>query len=254
MIRLISHCHTHHSFDSLLRVNAIVEEAIKNNVNVIIINDHDVFLLNEVELELLHSNNILVLNAIEFTSQEGVHIIGVHQNIKSLQLVPFAYTVVDLLNLLNELGAKIIFPHPFHATGIYGNNKISDEEFDNAISYADAFEVDNYRYGETPSFLVNNIIKIKPRVCGFIGSDAHKKNEVGAFINSYDVPFKLDERYVMSVIFEHQPDQLRLKQRSRLYFKFKTFQKSDFYQLSINLISPSVRKKIKSLFKFGSSK
>ena len=250
MIKLVSHCHTHHSFDSSLKVESIIFEAIKKQVNVIIINDHDVFSMSEEELYLFKINNIIILRAIEFTTTEGVHVIGVHEDIKLLQKKPFHYSIFELLNLLKSLDAKVIFPHPYHATGIYGNKNISEIMFLKSIIFADAIEIDNYRYGKTPSFLVNKFSSINPNIIFFIGSDAHKKDEVTAFVNSYDLPFEYNERDVFLNLFNNNPIHLRLKVRGPMYFKFRRFQKSILYQTSINLLSPSVRKNIKKFFKF----
>ena len=150
MIRLISHCHTHHSFDSSMSIEAIIEQAVRYSVNMIIINDHDTYGLSNAELELFSNHGITVLPAIEFTTKEGVHVIGVHEDIRCLEQAPFYYDIEGLLNRLKSNNAKVIFPHPYHATGVYGNKNITNDMFEKYILFGDAFEIDNYRYGETP--------------------------------------------------------------------------------------------------------
>ena len=251
MIRLISHCHTHHSFDSSMQVTSIISEAVKHNVNAIIINDHDVFSLSTIELKLFNENNIAVLPAIEFTTAEGVHVIGVHDEIKLIQSAPFYYSILGLIDALKKLSAKIIFPHPFHATGVYGNRKISDCIFESLIQNGDGVEVDNYRYGLTPASLMSKIIRINPEMIRLIGSDAHTKGEVAAFVNEYAHVTANDLLDVQSFIFTKQPFHLKLKRRSKLYFRFKKIQKTTAYQYFLNLVSARARARIKSIIRFG---
>jgi len=251
MIRLISHCHTHHSFDSSMKVTSIIEEAKKYNVNVIIINDHDVFTLDKSELSMFNTNDITILAGIEFTTAEGVHVIGVHENIKSIEEAPFFYSLEELIHTFKLLGAKVIFPHPYHATGVYGNKNVTSQNFEVAIKNGDAFETDNYRYGLTPVSIISKIIQINPSIIQLIGSDAHTKKEVTAFINEYDIEIGTTIQSVLHSIFSRQPLHLRIKKRSKLYFNFKKFQKTTYYQFVINIVSANNRKKIKSFIKFG---
>lgn len=251
MLRLVSHCHTHHSFDSSLSVECIIEEANKFGVNAIIINDHDIYSISDEELMLFSDNGIVIFKAIEFTTKEGVHVIGIDDSIHLLEKSPYYYTLIELLNKLIILDAKIVFPHPYHATGVYGNSNVDLDMFYKAVNYAHGFEVDNFRYGPTPKFLINKILESNSRAIQLIGSDAHKMSEVGAFINIYTDIEESECFSNYSVIFSTQPDYLVLKKRSNFYFKFKTFQKSKFYQRFIGLIDYKQRQTIKKLFKFG---
>lgn len=249
MLKLVSHCHTHHSFDSSLLVESIIEECLQFDVNCIVINDHDIFSLSDEELNHFYEKGIIVIKAIEFTTKEGVHVIGISNSINSLMKPAFHYNLLDLLENLKNLGAHVVFPHPYHATGIYGNVNVDNEKFCKSIRYAHGFEVDNYRYGPTPKFLIDEIIKLNNSVVKFIGSDAHKKSEVGAHINVYETiePLNCIHNYVE--IFSRQPQHLALKKRSNFYFKFKKFQKSKFYQSVISIIDYKQRQRIKGLFK-----
>ncbi|WP_349654726.1 PHP domain-containing protein [Pseudoalteromonas ardens] len=251
MLKLVSHCHTYHSFDSSMSVESIIEEAHESGVNCIIINDHDVCSVSEEELTLFSDNGIVILKAIEFTTKEGVHVIGIDNSIRSLEKSAYFYPLIELLDNLRALGAKIVFPHPYHATGVYGNRNVDSDKFCQAIDYAHGFEVDNYRYGPTPKFLVEKIVKQNSSAIKFIGSDAHKKSEVGALINVFETIEPSDCVTNYSAIFSNQPKHLVLKKRSSFYFKFKKFQKSKFYQSLIGLIDYKQRQKIKKLFKFG---
>lgn len=251
MIKLVSHCHTHHSFDSSMSIESLIDESLKFGVNCIVINDHDVFSVSEEELNLFKENNILVIKAIEFTTKEGVHVIGIDNLIEKLEKPAFHYTVIELLECLNSLGGQIVFPHPFHSTGIYGNSKVDDETFCKAIECANGFEVDNYRYGPTPRFLIEKILNLNNSITKLIGSDAHKKGEVAAFVNVYETIELNDYIPNYTELFSIQPKHLVLKKRSNLYFKFKKFQKSSFYQSLIGMVGYNNRQKIKMLLKFG---
>jgi len=251
IVKLISHCHTYHSFDSTLRVKCIIEEALEYGINCIIVNDHDVFSLTTEEQMYFHDNGITTLRAVEFTSKEGVHVIGVHDEIKKLERKPFSYPLMELIVTLVDFGAKIIFPHPSHETGVYGNRKIAPDDFEFSIKHANAFEVDNYRYGITPTLLVKKILRLNPSIIQLIGSDAHKKSEVGAFVNVYDTLQTEDYQISFASIFLSQPRHLKVKKRSKLYFRFKKFQKGAFYQRLIGSLDYKQRQRIKKYFKFG---
>lgn len=251
MLRLVSHCHTHHSFDSSLPIRKIIDEANSANIKALIINDHDVFSLTDAELVLFKENGIIVFSAIEFTTREGVHVIGVHHDISTVQASPYGYGVIELLSSLKKLGAKIIFPHPYHATGIYGNKNISRDVFEKCIRYADGFEINNYRYGITPLIVLDKIKEISPNAILLIGSDAHCSYEIASFINEYDIPESIEVNDMLNFIFNMQPEHIYAKKRHFVYFLFKRVQKTFFYQEMLNLVSSETRKKIKKIVRIG---
>jgi len=219
---------------------------ISQDANAVIINDHDEFSLTSAEVQLFKKNNFHVFNGIEFTTSEGVHVIGVHADICKLQQAPFTYSLITLMEKLSSFEAKILFPHPYHATGVYGNKNINIALFEKAISFANAYEVDNYRYGKTPEKLISTIESINKNAIKLIGSDAHKTNEVGAFVNIYN---SVVSESLLDSIFSQQPIYKYNKKRTALYFFFKKFQKSSFYQKVIGLLDSGTRKKIKSFLK-----
>ncbi|WP_192889800.1 PHP domain-containing protein [Vibrio bathopelagicus] len=220
----------------------IIKEMNVAGVNCIIINDHDTFSLTYDELALFDSASIIVFNAIEFTTKEGIHVIGIHKEIKSIECDPFTYSLLELLSILKTLEAKIILPHPYHGTGVYGNVNIHNNTFEKAVLLADGFEVDNYRYGKTPDEIINKIQKINPTITKLIGSDAHSSKEVSSFINTYE---ETDEMDLLECIFTHEPKFKRNKNRTKVYFKIKRIQKTKFYQTILNLFSVEIRHKIK---------
>lgn len=249
MFKFISHCHSHHSFDSNLKPSDIVKSLVESDINAVIINDHDVCLLTTEELRQFNIENILVLKAIEFTTREGVHVIGVHDRIELLQAEPYFYPIEKLIQTLIEAKAKIVLPHPYHGTGAFGNKNVSEELFETVVRNVDAFEVDNYRYGETPKLLIRRMLKINPRLVEFIGSDAHKASEVNAYVNTLDLGGNIDQKNVYEVLFSATPEHIYVKRRGRVYFQFKRFQKSMLYQFVINMLNAGTRRKIKEMFR-----
>jgi histidinol phosphatase-like PHP family hydrolase len=250
-MKYISHCHSFHSFDSQLPIENIIKQLIKNEISVISINDHDVYSLTTSEVEMFTSNGIVVIPAIEFTTSEGVHIIGLHSNIKSLEKKAYDYSAKDLILALMSLGAKVCLPHPSHLTGVHGNLKINSATANFVVANSNAFEINNYRYGQTPQVLIDEYMKINPKLIQLIGADAHKESEINSFINVYSRMFdkNIESQNLLNYLFSQQPEHLKKKERDRFYFSFKKFQKSKFYQNITNIISHENRKKIKSLLK-----
>ena len=244
-MKFISHCHSHHSFDSALVVSDIVEQLHLNNIDAVIICDHDVYELDESEERRFADANIQVYKGIEFTTFEGVHVIGVHKFILELQKPAYSYHLLELLNELRIIDAVVIFPHPSHATGLMGNRNTDTKIISDAIRFSHFFEVDNYRYGSTFPSDIQQINKLKSNVGWVIGSDAHRKTEVSAYINEVEGEFDL---YCSASGATKLIRFIYKQKRAKLYFKIKRFQKTNVYQRLIGILSSETRTKIKVFF------
>jgi hypothetical protein len=241
-MRIISHCHSRYSFDSPLLLSGILKELVEFSINGVILCDHDVYRLSADEESRFDDANITLFRAIEFTTSQGVHVIGVHSDIKNFERPPFTWNLRDLLCQLGQIDGVIIFPHPSHATGLFGNEKLDNLYKNDVASMADFFEINNFRYGKTFKNDVEKINKLVPGVKWLIGSDAHYRNEVSAFVNCLS---SIETQNIYTMLKNSQILHEVNQNRSKLYFFIRKLKKSVLYQFGINMFSPQLRIKIK---------
>ena len=224
-MRVISHCHSSYSFDSPLLLSDIVSEAVAFSIDAIILCDHDTYGLTTLEESIFSEAGIAVFRSIEFTTAQGIHVIGVHKDIRRLERGAYFWRLSDLVNRLKEIEAVIIFPHPSHATGLLGNKNLDDDTKACFLPLADFFEVENFRYGGTFS---SDIKLISESVCDpkwLVGSDAHYKNEVGAFVNCFIAPVP-DVSNMYSILIDSEVVHEFNKRRTWFYFLLRRVKKS----------------------------
>ena len=238
-MKIETHCHSYHSFDSSAKIEDMINECKKKDIQALVLNDHDVCNIIDNEQQQFKDNNIDLIKAIEFTTSEGVHIIGVDNNITSLQNKPFFYKAKDLIDQLLKINAWIVLPHPNHETGIVGNNKILVEDSRYCLSKAHFIEINNYRYGKSQD-IENTLVKYKD-LKPLVGSDAHKASDIGVFYNELET-FEED---VFKSLYEKEYKCVVTKERGKLYFFKRKIKKTKIYQFFLNKFSAEIRMKIK---------
>ncbi len=238
MVRIETHCHSHHSFDCNTAINDIIATCLKREVKGIVICDHDVFNITDEEEALFKDNGIKLYKAIEFITKTDAHVIGISPRIKDLQKERFYYDLDDLIDKLQSLGAAIIIPHPNHGTGIVGNGKISQNAIDKAFEAAHFVEKENYRYGKTNP----DIIKKYSNKSFVIGSDAHASKNVGAFVNQVG---EIRDDFLATMQMG-KISYLKNEQHGRGYWIMKSIKASAPYQFLLKLFPADLRRKIKN--------
>ena len=238
-MRIETHSHTYHSFDSMAKIEDIITECKNKDIKVLVLNDHDVCNIMDDEHQQFKDNDIELMKAIEFTTSEGVHIIGVNDNIKSLQNKPFFYIAKNLVDQLLKINAWIILPHPNHETGIIGNKKTSLEDSKYCLSKAHFIEINNYRYGKSKD--IEKILFEYKNLKPLVGSDAHKASDLGIFYNEIEV-CKED---IFKSLYEKEYKCVVTKERGKLYFFKRKIKKTKMYQFFLNKFSAEIRMKIK---------
>lgn len=241
-MKIETHCHSLYSHDSSLSIQDIIEKCKENDIGGIIICDHDNCGITEEDERLFLNSRVLLIKGIEFTSFEGVHIIGCHPLIKNVEKPPFTYGLIELIDLLKSIGATIIIPHPNHATGIIGNGKISADSLNRVFSKADFVEIDNYRYGKTKN--TDEISKQYPNIRFLIGSDAHSQKDVGAYCNEFDIKCNSIEDIIST---NSKINMVRNKNRSAFYWKWQKIKRKKMYQYLMKMFPAGLRRKIKNL-------
>lgn len=238
MVNIETHCHSHHSFDCNTSIESIVETCKARNIKGIVICDHDVCGITEEEEALFATNGIKLFKAIEFTTQTDAHVIGISPRIKELQKDRFSYSLDELIDELQALGAAIIIPHPNHGTGIVGNGKIPHESIEKALDVAHFVEKENFRYGVTN----NDILKKYADKALLIGSDAHSAKNVGAFVNQV----KSIEMDFLSTMCSGDLSGLKNEEHGYIYWTIKKIKKTGIYQLVLKIFPPEFRRIVKN--------
>lgn len=246
--KIETHCHSEYSFDSALSIETIIEKCNQIGIQGIVLCDHDKCSVTIEDEKLFEKGNIRLFKAIEFTTFEGIHIIGISSQIKALEKESHFYTIRELIKYLNQINAAIIIPHPFHETGLMGNKVVNSESCKYALTYADYIEVDNYRYGESSK--ICNLMKEFENLTGLIGSDAHAANSIAAYYNSIEVSeiesFKFSE---FKDIVGKNINKTRRLCHTRWYWHKKNIKRSRLYQWILHLFPAEFRRKLKnSLF------
>lgn len=180
-MKLASHIHTLYSPDCDVEIDAIVNALSRKNFDACILCDHDVFGLRKNDELFFSEAGIKVFRGIEFTCKEGIHIIGVADNIKELERPPFYYEALQLCHLLKDFNALIIVPHPEHATGVLGG-RLKKATIKELLDLADFFESKSFKYGGSKRY--RNIPSIG-------GDDAHYVKDIGNVYNVVEDDYRL---------------------------------------------------------------
>lgn len=239
MIRLESHCHSCYSHDSSLSISNIIVKCLKYHIGAIIICDHDVYGLTEADEKEFENNHIILLKGVEFTTREGVHIIGVSDKIIEVIGESGKYSVKELVDVLKRRQAIIIIPHPCHETGLLGNSKVSQNSKKYALENANFIEKANYRYGNTKD--IYEVVTRYPNLRLLVGSDAHSRNTVGAYYNEIEI----DEFNLANI---SDITCVKRKSHTNLDCVIKKVKKTRVYQDVLCLFPINLRKRIKNYF------
>lgn len=183
------HFHSYHSFDSILSIQNIVKFAIKNNLNFLILTDHNK-ISGAIELKKYiekHKLNIEVICAAEYCTDLGdVIAIGIQKEITNMRFAEFVKEV-------RQQNGKILFPHPY--VGHTSIPEIAEE--------ADLIEVFNSRATEEQNINATKLAKEYQKP-GYYAADAHNKLSLKRAIVSFEKNGCLIESLVKSPIIPLQ--------------------------------------------------
>lgn len=176
---MLFHIHTKASFDGILSIKYIINYCVNHDINILVICDHDNMSLVEKALLLGCQFNILVIPAIEYSTDIG-DIIGLF-----IKYPCTSRNFMDILRDIKDQGGLSVLPHPSKSHRL---DKIPFEMID-------LIETFNSRCNVTQNTIANNICKLykKPQI---VGSDAHFPWELGLAINYFILPPQLDKSIV----------------------------------------------------------
>lgn len=165
------HVHTRFSSDGHNSISSIYQHALKNNINVIAITDHDTIEGATAFLSWLKTKNktgLQIITGEEVTCSDGTHIIGLFLKSKIQTSNP-----VDVVKEIKEQGAFVYFPHPDRKDGI-----LQSVHFEQALQYGDFYEYFNAKisneFNEEAVKKMAHYNFLKP----LAGSDAHYNYDV----------------------------------------------------------------------------
>lgn len=173
MNKFVSHIHTKYSHDCRTEIPELLERCKKIDVKYLLISDHDVYGLTDNDEKLFSDSGIIIIRAIEFTTIEKIHIIGVAKKIKTLEKPMGSYSALDIVVKVKSIGGQVIVPHPTHKTGLLGNN-LEEELIKKVLAKADFIEAYSHKYGRAKFNYGKPVL---------YGDDAHTAVDVGNCYN-----------------------------------------------------------------------
>ena len=161
----VIHFHSEYSHDSLNSLDAIIDEALSNNLDFLILTDHEniegsIRLKNRVQERGL---DIIVPIAAEYKTNFGDVIAAfINKDVKNMNLDSF-------VNEIRDQNGIIILPHPFEGH--------PEEKLEEIIQIADLVEIYNPRCTHIQDKKARDLA-IKYGKATYYGSDAHVKKQL----------------------------------------------------------------------------
>ena len=180
------HIHSKYSFDSIMSPKKIIKTAVKKNLDLIAITDHNT-IKGGVEVKKASGNNIKVIVGAEIKTDIG-DIIGFNLNneIKSINWE-------EVLDQIKAQGGLSMLPHPYR----------SHKNIYEIAKKVDFIEVWNARSTIDQNEQAFNLAK-KLKKKTLAGSDAHLYSEIGNVKIFVDEKWNLKEITVKKRADEHQ--------------------------------------------------
>jgi predicted metal-dependent phosphoesterase TrpH len=188
MYRGLIHFHSKYSYDSILSIKSIVNFALKENLNFLVLTDHDAISGSIALKEYINKNNynIEVLISAEYNTEYGdIIALNINSEIKNMEFDLF-------VNEVKEQNGLLLLPHPYkgHKHIDYISTRVDLIEVFNART-DDISNEKAYRLAET-----NNIRK-------YYSTDAHNyaslKNSIIEFKNKGSLVESLTQSEIKQV-------------------------------------------------------
>jgi predicted metal-dependent phosphoesterase TrpH len=168
--RILFHFHTHHSVDSNLMPQEIVEFAIENGIDILAPTDHSTIRGSRDIREIAAERGIETIIGAEYGSDHG-DIIGLF-----LQDDAYSRKASEIIHEIHAQGGLAILPHP------YRSHHLTDE----FLHSFDGIEVFNPRIAEQLNRLASELAAMLKKPT-FFGADAHLREELGLVVAEVEV-------------------------------------------------------------------
>lgn len=164
IIKGLFHIHSKYSYDSYISPKKIVDFAVKHNISIIAVTDHNTIEGSiKTEKNASHySENLKIIIGAEYTTDKG-DLIGLF-----LKDEIVSRSADEVLKEIKRQGGLSLLPHPY-------KNKNIDEDF---ARHCDLIEIFNSRLTVKQNTMGLDLAR-KMNKPGLAGSDAHLYNELG---------------------------------------------------------------------------
>jgi DNA polymerase III alpha subunit len=232
------HCHTKISYDGFTTYKELLKACKNKNISAIAITEHDK--LDLKAKSYFKKYGLDIITGCEFTTDLGAHVIGLFIN----EAIPKKNDIKSILNYILSQNGLVLIPHPFKdKTGILKIYKNI-----NFLNKCHLIELVNGGIKETKKEK-NQIISIAKKygLKTVSGSDSHKVNQVGYYVNYY----KSKQVNLYKIIKEQKPIIYYDSSYKSPPRKIYEFQKTYFYKILLKIISPKIRRYIKLFLYFA---
>jgi predicted metal-dependent phosphoesterase TrpH len=235
MYRGLIHFHSEYSYDSILSIKSIVNFALKENLNFLVLTDHD-SIKGAIELSKYinkHNYNIEVIISAEYNTEYGdIIALNINKEIENMNFNSF-------INEVKKQNGLLFFPHPYK-----GHANI-----EHIAEKVDFIEIFNSRTDNMSNEKALNLASKYNKLI-YYATDAHNYSSLKNCI----LEFKKDGTLIESL---KNNTIMKCNQRKSYYIEvlysqfIKSFKKKDLYlfkqlirSLLVNIIKLNINKKI----------
>jgi predicted metal-dependent phosphoesterase TrpH len=174
-MKAITHIHTEYSWDSMLRIDRLIEELIEHEIELAVVTDHDTFNGSIALRRRLDDLGLAIRVPVsaEVRTDRG-DVVVIFEDEAQLPDVDLLRSSKDLKAIVDDHGGLLWLPHPYR-----GHPELGD-----LPGQADVIEVFNARCSPKKNARALDLCLAVGAVPAF-GADVHLKNEVGAVVVEY---------------------------------------------------------------------
>lgn len=195
MVSADLHIHTHYSSDSNIDPKKLIKQAIKKNIDIICITDHNVFEESSaLDYFISRSKKPLIIKGVELTTNNGdLLIFGLKNNFWLDYKVGIHPDINSISKDLELMGAVAIWAHPFrtYSKYCYNTNYTDYKE----IKIMETINSRNSKIENSEAISYSKLNNYKTTG----GSDAHKIEHLGSSLTLFKDDIKSEEEFLDSL-------------------------------------------------------
>ncbi len=248
------HTHTRRSFDAFTTERELLLACRARGVNVVGITEHDLW--PRINADEFLRNGVVPLYGCEFTTLEGVHIIGFFDSIiKGDAEIPLKKQ--NIISYVKKSNGILVMPHPLKKNT--GYLEVYGEDYD--VSSFDFIELVNGGDLRNANSAYVRQVAQRYRIKPLSSSDSHSVEQVGMCVTRIRASGRISDSTEAFLILKHcagDDVELLIDQSLKLRsVKTRTYKQSKGYQLLLSLIPKNIRRSIKlgiNILNFGKLK
>jgi len=191
------HIHTYHSYDCLMRPADIVDAAVRQGIDLLLVCDHDSLAGGLEAVDAAKGKPVRVIAAAEYYTELGdVIVMDIDREFERRD-------AEFIFDEAKRLGKLTILPHPAK----------SHRQHESLVARADVIEIVNARtYRHLNDRAADWAARAgKPVIAG---SDAHFIHEIDHALTIFDGDWNLDDRAIVREMFLHAPRRCELRRQT----------------------------------------